>query len=245
MLKSTLALLGLVLSTALALPSGPTRALLARNDPLQLSPRDLPGCATTAQGTGGDPDTGGRGIQLYNADNHKRSFFVYENNCDAVPLKYITLDPGQAAFVSLPAMFQGRIVRGTKKINLDGKAHWLGTWLEIGLDATGRGYADVSLIRGCDGAVTITAEDGTGVSTGFSDPTIIDDAPGSVLGFKDSGSQVLQATEGLLSIVFSPVRDYLASRIGYGNAYIDDYHGNPVICSANERFSATFYRGRP
>ncbi|KAI1375330.1 hypothetical protein F4677DRAFT_134798 [Hypoxylon crocopeplum] len=244
MLKPTLALLTLLLGTTSAFPFLFSTPL---SHPSSLSPRGT--CTPTPPTHAShDTDTGGAGLQLHNADSKTRSFFVYANNCDAIPLKFVTINAGQTQFVSLPAQFQGRVVRGTEAVNLDGKAHWLGTWLEIGLDVapapTGKGWADVSLIRGCDGAVSIAALDGTGAATGFSDARILDDAPAAVLQAKDSGAKVVQATEGLLSVVVASARDYLAGRLGYGKAYIDDYHGNPVICSVNKRFSATFYRGR-
>ncbi|XXH02896.1 hypothetical protein Hte_009284 [Hypoxylon texense] len=245
MLKPSLTLSSLLLATAAALPTGVPSGLASQHAG-DLAARG--GCATKAeQVQAGSASASGRGVQLKNGDGQSRSFFVYANSCDYVPLKYVTLGAGQSAFVPLPQGFQGRVVRGTTKVNLDGQPHLLGTWLEIGLDGSGsgKGYADVSLIRGCDGAVSVAAMDGTGASTGFSDSSILDDAPSDALEAKDTGSQVIKATEGLLSVVVDVVRDYLASKLGYDKAYIDDYHGNPVICSSNERFSATFYRGRP
>ncbi|KAI6081174.1 hypothetical protein F4821DRAFT_249938 [Hypoxylon rubiginosum] len=161
-------------------------------------------------------------------------------------MKYVTLSAGQSAFISLPDGFQGRIVRGTTDVNLDGQPHTLGTWLEIGFDSngSGKGYADVSLIRGCDGAVSVSALDGTGAATGFSQ-NVLSGAPADALDAKDSGAKVIKATEGLLSAIVNVSRDYLANLLGYDKAYIDDYHGNPVISSSNQRFSATFYAGKP
>ncbi|KAI1771191.1 hypothetical protein F4818DRAFT_430393 [Hypoxylon cercidicola] len=240
MLKPSLTLFSLLLATTAALP-----AVRENRYANHLATRD--GCATQAeQVQSTSPDTNGRGVQVKNADSQARSFFVYANSCDNMPLKYVTIGGGQSAFVPLPQAFQGRIVRGTTQVNLDGKPHLLGTWLEIGLDGNGdgKGYADVSLIRGCDGAVSVAAMDGTGAATGF-DSSILDDAPSDALEAKNSGTKVIKATEGLWSAIVETSRNYLASKLGYGKAYIDDYHGNPVICSSNERFSATFYQGRP
>ncbi|KAK6949518.1 hypothetical protein Daesc_009600 [Daldinia eschscholtzii] len=235
MLRSLFTLTNLLLSTAVALPSGIIRSSHLSGG---LSPRGS--CATQAADATNDGDQGGAGVQLSNGGSGTRSYFVYENSCDSIPLKYVTVDAGKSKFVALPALFQGRIVRGTDA-NLDGQPHLLGTWLEIGLDGTGKGYGDVSLIRGCDGAVTLATDDGTGVSTGFDDPSVLADAPDGVFELGSDGSKVIEATEGLLSVVVDAVRDYLASKLGYDKAYIDDYHGNPVICSSNERFKATFY----
>ncbi|KAI8961906.1 heterokaryon incompatibility protein-domain-containing protein [Daldinia sp. FL1419] len=235
MLRSLFTLTNLLLSTAVALPSGVIRS---SHLPSGLSPRGT--CATEATDATNDGDNDGPGIKLSNSGGGTRSFFVYENSCDSIPLKYVTVDAGDTKFVALPDLFQGRIVRGSQA-NLDGKPHLLGTWLEIGLDGTGKGYGDISLIRGCDGAVTLAVEDGSGASTGFDDQSILADAPDDVFQTEDDGSKVIEATEDSVSSVITPVVDYLASKLGYDKAYIDDYHGNPVICSSNQRFSATFY----
>ncbi|KAI1465514.1 uncharacterized protein F4812DRAFT_439074 [Daldinia caldariorum] len=235
MLGSLFTLTNLLLSTAVALPSGIIRSSHLSGG---LSPRAS--CATQATDATNEGDQGGAGIKLSNSGNGTRSYFVYENSCDSIPLKYVTVNAGETKFVALPALFQGRIVRGTDA-NLDGQPHLLGTWLELGFDGTGKAYGDVSLIRGCDGPVTLAADDGTGVSTGFDDPSVLADAPEGVFQLASDGSKVIEATEGLLSAVVDAARDYLASKIGYDKAYIDDYHGNPVICSSNERFNATFY----
>ncbi|KAI1647724.1 uncharacterized protein F4817DRAFT_336617 [Daldinia loculata] len=235
MLRSLFTLTNLLLSTAVALPSGIIRSSHISGG---LSARGS--CATQAFDATNDGDQGGAGIKLSNSGNGTRSFFVYENSCDSIPLKYVTVNAGETKFVALPQLFQGRIVRGNDS-NLDGQPHLLGTWLEIGLDGTGKGYGDISLIRGCDGPVTLVAEDGTGVATGFDDLSVLADAPEGIFEIDSDGSKVIEATEGLLSAVVDPVRDYLASKLGYEKAYIDDYHGNPVICSSNERFSAAFY----
>ncbi|KAI0853395.1 hypothetical protein F5Y00DRAFT_100941 [Daldinia vernicosa] len=235
MLRSLFTLTNLLLSTAVALPSG-----IIRSSHISGGLTRRVTCATQASDATNDGDQGGAGIQLSNRGNGTRSFFVYENSCDSIPLKYVNVTAGETKFVALPSLFQGRIVRGSE-VNLDGQPHTLGTWLEIGLDGTGKGYGDISLIRGCDGPVTLAANDGTNVTTGFDDLTVLADAPEDIFETGSDGSKVIQATEGLLSAVVEPVRDYLASKLGYEKAYLDDYHGNPVICSSNERFNATFY----
>ncbi|OTB02985.1 hypothetical protein M426DRAFT_188734 [Hypoxylon sp. CI-4A] len=243
-LTLTLTLTTLLLATASALPSSP----IPIPSPNTLSKRST--CATSAQKTTSDEtNQTGPGIQLHNSDTSTRTFFVYENSCDQIPLKYTSIASGSSAFIALPSNFAGRVVRGTEAVNLDGAAHLLGTWLELtlGADVGGeeKAYADVSLIRGCDGAVAVAAADGTGASTGFDDDGILDDAPEDAYEMKDSGAKVLKATEDAVAAVVDVVRDYLAERLGFDQAYIDDYHGDPVICSSNGRFAAKFYKGRP
>ncbi|KAI2469817.1 hypothetical protein F4781DRAFT_206300 [Annulohypoxylon bovei var. microspora] len=239
-MKSILSLATLLLSTASALPFSISpshrapRALAARSN-----------CSAQAVDATGATDTGGAGLNITNGDSESRSYFVYENGCDSMPSKYVTVDAGATAFLALPASFQGRVVRGTADVNLDGQPHSLGTWLEIGLDASGTGWADVSLIRGCDGAVSIAAGDGTGATTGFSDNSVINDATDAILEAKDSGAKAIKATEDSLVQVLTDVTSYLSGKLGYTVAYLDDYHGNPVICSTDGRFDVTFYEGRP
>ncbi|KAI1209287.1 uncharacterized protein F4807DRAFT_460978 [Annulohypoxylon truncatum] len=239
-MKSIFTLTTLLLTTASALPfsvspshRGP-RALATRSN-----------CTAHAVSADAEPDTGGAGLNITNADNQTRSYFVYENGCDTVPAKYLSVDAGATKFLPLPAGFQGRVVRGTTDVNLDGSAHTLGTWVEIGLDASGTGWADVSLIRGMDGAVTIASADGSGAKTGFSENSVLDDATESILEAKPSGAMAIKATEDWQAALLSNVVSYLAGKLGYAVAYIDDYHGNPVISSSNSRFAVTFYEGRP
>ncbi|KAI0169372.1 hypothetical protein GGR52DRAFT_593135 [Hypoxylon sp. FL1284] len=250
MLRSSLNLLSLLLATAAALPTGNLDGGAAAAAG-ELETRAQ--CATKAEHVQDAHDTNGRGVQLKNADTATRDFFVFANGCDSVPLKYVTIPAGQTKFVALPAGFQGRIVRGTTKVMLDGQPHTLATWLELGMDsgANAAGWADVSLIRGCDGPVTVSAMDGSGASKGFKDTSVLDNAPPKALQAKASGAKVIKATEltengpnGKPKVVPAS-RDYLGGKLGYKAAYIDDYHGNPVIKSANQRFNVVFYKGRP
>ncbi|KAI1413137.1 hypothetical protein F5Y13DRAFT_31472 [Hypoxylon sp. FL1857] len=241
MLNSVLTFTTLLVATATALPSGIS---VRAPEPGKLAPRD---CATQAEKIDGT-DTNGRGVELHNADSETRSFFMYENSCDTMPSQYVTISAGGKAFMPFHATFEGRVVRGTEEFNLDGKSHRLGTWLEMSLDKDGNGWGDVSLIRGCDGPVTIEALDPTGVSRGFTDESVLFDAPEEVLFAKASGVKVINATEYEGSnppVIIPPVVNYLMSRLDPTQQYIDDFHGNPDIKSTTGRFKATFYKGKP
>ncbi|KAI1879774.1 hypothetical protein JX265_002728 [Neoarthrinium moseri] len=209
-------------------------------------------CPKQSQKIKGDVDDGKtKGIILRNDDSEARSFFFYRNSCECVPLKHITIPAKGKAFVALADDFQGRVMRGTEANNLDGASHILGTWMELtNVAATGQGWADVSLIKGCDGAVSVKSLDGSEVKTGFSE-WLLDDAPASAYMLKSGGAKVIKHTEELTNInILAAPRDYLASKIGYNKAYLDDHYaernmGEPVIMSANARFDITFYKGRP
>ncbi|KAK8043148.1 hypothetical protein PG994_013631 [Apiospora phragmitis] len=214
--------------------------------------------------TTGDANKG-LGLSIENADSQPRSYFVYSNGCDTMPYIYVAdVAAGQTVFVSLPAKFQGRVQRGTHEVHVaraKGPDTSLGTWLELGYDADGRSYGDVSLIRGCDGAVTLRTTDGSGVATGFSQACMAG-APAGALGTKLSGGKAVRATErgktpqdanpnDGLPVVLPVPRDWLLKTLSDGNgraekkAYIDDFHGNPVICDTKGRWRATFHQGNP
>ncbi|KAN0091865.1 hypothetical protein V8E51_017712 [Hyaloscypha variabilis] len=90
-------------------------------------------CPTNSQRTNGDGADWG--LQITNGDNRNaQNLYVYMNQCDSVPLKYITLAAGDTKFVSLPHNFQGRVTRGTDALNLQGQSQWLGTWFECSFD---------------------------------------------------------------------------------------------------------------
>lgn len=75
-------------------------------------------CTTTPVLTWGDVDSGGIGVTITNGDTDWRAFFVYHNKCDDWPYKYIWVRAGTTEFVSLPAAFEGRIVRGNNEVCL-------------------------------------------------------------------------------------------------------------------------------
>lgn len=73
-------------------------------------------CASSPTFTWGDADNGGVGVTITNADLDWRAFYIYQNLCDYVPLKYLWIAGQHTVFVSLPADFQGRITRGTDEV---------------------------------------------------------------------------------------------------------------------------------
>lgn len=74
-------------------------------------------CASSPTFTWGDADNGGVGVTITNADFEWRAFYIYQNLCDYVPLKYVWIAAQHTVFVSLPADFQGRITRGTDEVS--------------------------------------------------------------------------------------------------------------------------------
>ncbi|KAH8785007.1 hypothetical protein F5883DRAFT_598421 [Diaporthe sp. PMI_573] len=204
-------------------------------------------CASSPTFTWGDADNGGVGVTITNADLDWRAFYVYQNLCDYVPLKYLWIAAQHTVFVSLPADFQGRITRGTDEWNLGGVPRPLGTWLELAVDNRSWIWGDVSLIRGCDGPVLMWALDGSGAWKGFTQ-NIVDGAPSGITpsgayDIKPSGRWVIAATEnwdGSTNII--PMAWDL-QKVGPEHVYVDDAHGNPVIASQNGRFGTYWPAG--
>lgn len=204
-------------------------------------------CNPQAQFTWGDNAAGGApGIFITNDATHQgvRGFYVYHNLCDSVPYKYIWIQPGDTRFVSLPALFEGRVSRGVDAWNLGGMPQILATWFELALNREGWAWSDLSLIRGCDGGVVIWATDGSGAWKGFSH-SILEGAPPEAYARKDSGTVVLRETTNWDRTINPAVRDWELRRVGPDHAYVDDYHGNPVIASTNGRFATWWAAGRP
>ncbi|KAI7774438.1 hypothetical protein LA080_008777 [Diaporthe eres] len=204
-------------------------------------------CASSPTFTWGDVDTGGVGVTISNADFDWRAFYIYQNLCDYVPLKYLWIAAQHTVFVSLPSDFQGRITRGTDEWNLGGVPRPLGTWLELAVDNKSWIWGDVSLIRGCDGAALMWALDGSGAWKGFTQ-NIVDGAPFGITpsgayDIKPSGRWVIAATENWDGSTNMIPMAWDFQKVGPEYVYVDDAHGNPVIASKNGRFGTYWPAG--
>lgn len=131
--------------------------------------------------------------------------------------------------------------------NLGGIPRPLGTWLELAVDNRSWIWGDVSLIRGCDGAVLLWALDGSGAWKGFTQ-NIVDGAPSGIspsgaYDIKPSGQWVIAATENWdgSTNVIPMAWDF--QKVGPEHVYVDDAHGNPVIASQNGRFGTYWPAG--
>lgn len=127
--------------------------------------------------------------------------------------------------------------------NLGGVPRPLGTWFEFALDNNSWIWGDVSLIRGCDGAVLMWALDNSGAWKGFTQ-WILDGAPPNAYETKPSGAAVLGATEAWDGSTNVVPMAWEVQRVGADYAYVDDSHGNPVITSTNGRFATYWPAGR-
>lgn len=178
--------------------------------------------------TWGDADDGGRGVFITNAASDWRGFYAYHNSCDEIPWKYIWIEPGATQFLSFPAMFEGRVQRGVDQYMLSGQSQPLGSWLEISWDVNDAGWFDVSLIRGCDGAIMTWDMDNGNSWKGFTQ-WVLDGAPEGAYDMKNDGQWVIKATEGVNAVVNTIPRDWDMQQIGAEYVYVDDDHGSPVF----------------
>ena len=193
--------------------------------------------------TWGDNDDGGRGISITNAGSDWRGFYMYHNTCENVPWKYIWIGPGATQFISFPYLWEGRVVRGVDSSMLNGQAQPLASWLEISWDKNDVGWADLSLIRGYDGSI-LTWDMGNGNSWKGFTQSIMDGCPGDCYQQKADGQWVIKETENWDGSINTAPRDWFLSQVGESVAYVDDYHGNPVISSSSKRFGSYWPDGR-
>ncbi|EFX05554.1 hypothetical protein CMQ_3623 [Grosmannia clavigera kw1407] len=184
-------------------------------------------CPTSATLTWGETDSGGKGIFITNAASDWRGFYIYQNCCDDVPL---------------PSDFEGRVQRGVDSTMLDGSSQILGTWFEFSWDSSGNAWGDVSLIRGCDGAVLIWDKDNGDSWMGFTQ-WILTGAPTGAYDMMNDGQWVLAASEKLgdSSDVNTVVRDWYIDKVGTDRVYVDDWHGNGAVMKSPTGRIATYW----
>lgn len=200
-------------------------------------------CSKQAIQTWGDADSGGKGVAITNAGKDWRGFYIYHNSCDSVPWKYIWIASGKTQWVSFPDGFEGRIQRGVDQFMLNGRPQLLGSWMELSWDKHGTGWADVSLIRGCDGGVLFWDQRERKKWKGFSH-WILDGAPDGAYDRKSNGQWVIKATEGANGVVNTIPRDWVLQKVGEEFVYVDDDHAKPVISSASGRWATYWPEGR-
>ncbi|KAJ4393238.1 hypothetical protein N0V93_002446 [Gnomoniopsis smithogilvyi] len=119
----------------------------------------------------------------------------------------------------------------------------LATWFEITIDQYNVMWADVSLIRGCDGAALIWSLDNSGGWKGFTQ-WILDGAPEGAYDMKTDGQWVLKYTENGDGSINTIPRDWEVAEVGADYVYVDDAHVGPVISSQNGRMGSYWPAGR-
>ncbi|KAB5522112.1 hypothetical protein GE09DRAFT_1195236 [Coniochaeta sp. 2T2.1] len=184
--------------------------------------------------TYGDVDDGGPGIILQDNDNNLEQphyYFLYENSRDTHPWKYTLVHP------HLPLTFRFLLPltlpeANPRHPNLPLPLPNLPRPPRPGAPST-NGWADISLLQGCDGAATVAALDGSGVSTGFTGD-LLTGAPAAVLRGKDDGSLAIAKTVG--ERASDAAREYELSLLDpmRDASIVEEY--KPAIGSGNGRF---------
>ncbi|OAA40530.1 hypothetical protein BBO_06114 [Beauveria brongniartii RCEF 3172] len=175
-------------------------------------------------------------MTITNAGNDWRGFYIHHNSCDRVPWKYIWIEAGKTEFVSFLERFEGCIQRGVDQYMMNGQeTQSLDSWLEISWDEYNVLWADISLIRGCDGAILAWPLDGVDKWKGFKQ-WILDDTPYGTYDKKHDGQWVIKATKGVNAAIDTIPRDWDMDKVEY--IYVEDDHGGPIISSNNARFGS-------
>ncbi|KAJ8124063.1 hypothetical protein O1611_g9449 [Lasiodiplodia mahajangana] len=199
------------------------------------------GLEEPAIATTGDEESG-PGFWITNHDDSPEvKYFLYENSRDQHPWKYLSLPVGATAFVSVCSTWQGRVVRGTPEVNLDGKVHNLGTWFKSSMGPNGSIWGDISFLEGCDGGGSVATTDGSDlIRECYAD--LLTDAPSSALAAKQTGTKILAKLIG--DTPNQAAKDWELSQCKADEVWINDSINGPVIQSTNGRLKFVFYRGK-
>lgn len=135
------------------------------------------------------------------------------------------------------------MTRGQDDYNLVGTPQLLATWFEFSIDSSNVMWADVSLIRGCDGASLIWSLDNSGGWKGFTQ-WILDGAPIDAYAEKSDGEWVINYTENADASDNEIPMEWDLAEVGAEYVYVDDEHGSPVISSQNGRMGSYWPVGR-
>jgi len=152
-------------------------------DAVPLSATDSPSTPATALtprgGQGVCPGQSGPGVMLTNKGSTEQTIYFFKNhrngngwadpefNTPDPEVPSVTIAPGETKYAKTPYDWKGRAQRGKLQP---------ATWAEFqiqdsdnnGRQADGKAHGNVSLIQGCDGAVTVSSTDGQS-HNGFTD----------------------------------------------------------------------------
>ncbi|KAK8133070.1 hypothetical protein PG999_001243 [Apiospora kogelbergensis] len=189
--------------------------------------------------TEGDTETG-PGFYVTNNDISGEHFFLIENSRDTHPWKYLHVPIGARKFVQVCSTWQGRLMRGTPKVNTDGRVHNLGTWIESSV-VNGVMSGDVSFLQGCDGGAKVASNDGRGLTRGCT-VDMLSGAPSDALQTKDTGTPALKRITG--DGFSQSAKNWDLSKCDASQVFIEESNLKPIIDSTNGRFEVTFYKGK-
>jgi len=155
------------------------------------------------------------------------------------PNAVFTLQPGETLDVAMPDSWQGRVQKW------DGNTSDPATWAEVNFQSASgstphQTWYDESVIQGYNGAMTISAGDGT-ESCGSS-KDLIDGAPSDIVTTDAAGNQVIDQTQSYSNggATNQAAADYYDSALGNSNAYVLPNDNNAVRTTAQRSLDINF-----
>jgi len=217
-------------------PTSPTPGDSSNNGP---TPAGQSGQALTGTVDGGGP----KQLVLKNNDSKPMTIGLFENTGPGMnpninnPNNQYTLQPGQSIVLSMPDSWQGRAQKIT------GKADDPATWAELNFEdknGVSKTWYDESLIRGYNGALTISPTNGNGGVAGSS-KAILSGAPAAAIKHDANGNPVIDATELYTGGIDQAAIDYYNQVVGNQNAYVRNYDNGAVRTSDDNSLTVNFY----
>lgn len=220
---------------------------------------DRPQTSIIPRSGGTCPGQSGPGVVMTNKGKESQTFAFFKNKANgngwAAPefdnpdpeVPSVTIQPGGTTYVKTPYHWKGRVQRGKLQP---------ATWAEFqiqdtdnnGRTADGKAHGDISLIQGCDGAVTVSATDGSKAHNGFTDDCRAG-APKAALEAKADGistvGRIVQNWPG--SNKNAAAVPWLAKKVKSDQAYMLDSAGSaassgvPDVASGNNCLHFDFY----
>ncbi|CAF1173830.1 unnamed protein product [Didymodactylos carnosus] len=178
-------------------------------------------------------------IKIKNSGSGPIKVGLFKNLGDFQPSfdaeKIIDIGPGASSeHVQLAEGWEGRAQK------LSGKPEDPATWLEFHFNAwQDMTFADISLIRGYNGAAKISSEDGT-ANRGFSQD-LYGDAPEKYKMKDSNGTPVLAATEPYTGGRNDELVAYYRSKVENGQAWMDNTDKHADRGTVNKQLNFEFF----
>lgn len=207
------------------------------------TPSGSPSASPSASGAIAVDGGGPKQLVLKNNNSSAIQVGLFENTGPGMnpdidnPNNVYTIQPGQQVTLSMPDSWQGRAQK------LTGNGSDPATWAELNFEdknGVNKTWYDESLIRGYNGALTISPTNGDGGTAGSSTP-ILSGAPSSTLTKDSNGNTVINATEPYSGGVNQDVVDYEDQSVGNTNAYVRNFDNGAVRTSDDNSLTVNFY----
>jgi len=228
--------------------SAPPAAPAATGAPAVSSPAgSAPPASNTGSASSGSDSDSGPGAHIFNKGSGTQTFVFYENDANGAgqssnPGQSITLTAGSDKFVSLPTSWKGHVQRGQSDPTVISPA----SWAEFQVQASdGNAWGDISLQKGCDGAVKIISATDPSQAFGFEIDIITGAPEGAKVQTSDGQPALGYTTGGWMGTTLEEPNqaaiDWEQDQVGQSNVYILGGTGTDVIKSSNNVVHVEFY----